>query len=120
MLIPTVTSENETNILFRFLVKSLIVSNVVNIIVKVMLAGENSWHFTMPPLVPCKETSEKWVQKCHADDALLPRSCGGGRGGKVGAGLLQISSDKDDGRIFGGLKFLILQFFEVRKFGWLD
>ena len=42
MLIPTVTSENETNILFRFLVKSLIVSNVVNIIVKVMLAGENS------------------------------------------------------------------------------
>ena len=49
-----------------------------------------------------------------------PAGEGEGEGGEVGAGLLQISSDGDDWRIFGGLKFLILQFFEVRKFGWLD
>ena len=32
-------------------------------------------------------------------------------------GVLQISSDKEDQRIFGGLKFLILGFFWVGKFG---
>ena len=40
-------------------------------------------------------------------------------------GVLRISSDEDDQTIFGGLKFLILGFFRVGKFGkfffgWLD
>ena len=40
-------------------------------------------------------------------------------------GVLGISSDRDDQGIFGGLKFLILGFFRVGKFGkyfygWLD
>ena len=45
------------------------------------------------------------------------------RGG--GGGVLWISSDGNDQRIFWGLKFLILGFFWVGKFGkyffwWLD
>ena len=32
-------------------------------------------------------------------------------------GVLGISSDEDDRRIFGGLKFSILGFYWVRKFG---
>ena len=45
---------------------------------------------------------------------------GGGRGGGI-----QISSDKDDQRIFWGLKFLISGFFGVVKYGeyflgWLE
>ena len=40
-------------------------------------------------------------------------------------GVLGISSDRNDQGIFGGLKFLILGFFRVGKFGkyffgWLD
>ena len=34
-------------------------------------------------------------------------------------GVLGISSDGDDRRIFGGLKFSILAFFWVRKFGFI-
>ena len=55
-----------------------------------------------------------------AEMHYYPDPPGEGERGEVGAGLLQISSDEDDWMIFGGLKFLILQFFEVRKFGWLD
>lgn len=55
-----------------------------------------------------------------AEMHYYPDPAGEGEGGEMGAGLLQISSDEDDWMIFGGLKFLILQFFEVRKFGWLD
>ena len=47
--------------------------------------------------------------------------------GKVGnpRGVLRISSDRDDQRIFLGLKFSITRFFWVGKFGkyffvWLD
>ena len=36
-----------------------------------------------------------------------------------GGGVLGISSDGDDRRIFGGLKFSILAFFWVRKFGFI-
>ena len=40
-------------------------------------------------------------------------------------GVLRMSSDGDDQTIFGGLKFLILGFFRIGKFGkfflgWLD
>ena len=34
----------------------------------------DSGHFVMPPLVSCKRTSEKWMQKFHTDDMSLPRS----------------------------------------------
>ena len=34
-----------------------------------------------------------------------------------GGGVLWISSDGDDRRIFSGLKFFILEFFWVEKFG---
>ena len=45
--------------------------------------------------------------------------------GYIPGGVLQISSDGDDRRIFWGLKFSILQFFGVGKlgkyfFGWVD
>ena len=38
-------------------------------------------------------------------------------GGGGGVGVLEISSDGDDRRIFLGLKFSIPVFFWVRKFG---
>ena len=44
------------------------------------------------------------------------RSCAGPRGGG-GVGVLEISSDGDDRRIFLGLKFSIPKFFWVRRFG---
>ena len=45
--------------------------------------------------------------------------------GYISGGLLRISSDGDDRRIFLGLKFSILEFFGVGKFdkyffAWLD
>ena len=39
------------------------------------------------------------------------------REGEGGAGVLRISSDGDDQRIFGGLKFLFLGFLGEGKFG---
>ena len=41
----------------------------------------------------------------------------GGWSTRGGGGVLGISSDGDDGRIFLGLKFSIPGFFWVRKFG---
>ena len=42
---------------------------------------------------------------------------GGSRGGGGGVGVLRISCDGDDQRIFWGLKFSILGFFWAGKFG---
>ena len=45
------------------------------------------------------------------------RSCAGPRG--VGGGVLEISSDGDDRRIFWGLKFSIPGLFWVRNLAWV-
>ena len=51
--------------------------------------------------------------QCSEGDSM-PKGRGGGGGG---LGVLRISSDEDDRRIFGGLKFSIPGFFLVGKFG---
>ena len=85
-----------------------------------MLAWENSWHFTMPPLVPCKETSEKWVQKCHTDDVLLPRSCGGGgQGGRWVLGYSRFQVTEMIEGFLGVWNFWFCSFLRLENLGGL-
>ena len=60
-----------------------------------------------------KEGSKRLLNSTHNVVLLIKVTVGFGGGVVWGEGVFQISNDRDDGRIFGGLKFSIWGFFGV-------